>query len=133
MPGPARHDPSGDPFRHLGEEALSASWLASRLGIMPERLDALRRSGKLLAVRPPGSTEHLYPLWQFDDDGRPLEGVGRVLEAARAAGLDERGLYELLARRIGLVDQRRLADVMREGGWDQVIAAIRAARPSKRA
>lgn len=122
-------DRASDASRRLADEALSASWLSMRLGIEPERLHAMRRAGQLLAVRPPGAGEHLFPLWQFADDGKPLSCVPRVVEAARAAGLDGSALYDLLTRRTGLLETRRLADVMREGGCEQVLAAIRSTRP----
>lgn len=111
----------------LEEESLARPWLAARLGIQPARVDSLRRSGELLGVRPPGRWEHLYPAWQFNGEGKPLASVPRVLRAAREAGLDENELYELLSRRSGLTGQRTLVDVLREGGEDHVIAAVRQA------
>ena len=120
-------EPRRDASRHLASEAISASWLGSRIGIEPERLDVLRRRGKLFGIRPPGGTEYLYPAWQFGADGKPLAFLPRLIEAARAANVDDDRLYELMSTRAGLLDHRRLADVLREGGEEHVIAAIRAA------
>ncbi len=128
-PPEPRADRASDAGKRLADEALSASWLSTRLGVEPERLHAMRRAGQLLAVRPGGTGEHLFPLWQFGDDGKPLPCVSRVVEAARASGLDSSTLYEVMTRRIGLRDTRRLVDVMREGGCSHVLAAIRSAAP----
>lgn len=90
----------------------------------------MRRDGDLIAVREPGSTEWRYPAWQFED-GRPRRGVDRIVAAAREAGIDEGGLYDLLTAPLGLGrgERRRLCDLLLEGRVDDVVAAIRAARP----
>ena len=108
--------------------ATSPSWrLAARLGVPSSQVDRMRRSGELFGVRPPGRWEHLYPAWQFNGDGKPLASVLRVLRAARDAGLDEVELYGVLSRRSGLTGNRTLVDVLREGGEEHVLAAVRAA------
>ena len=104
---------------------MSASWLATRLGVEPRALEARRRAGELLAFRLEGSQEYLYPSWQFGRDFEPLPGLERVVQAGRATGLDDRGLNDLLAGRAGLVHGRRLLDVLREGSVDHVVGAIR--------
>jgi hypothetical protein len=111
----------------LEEESLAGPWLANRLGIPAARLDALRRSGELFGVRPPGRWEHFYPAWQFNGGGKTLESVPRVLRAAREAGLDEVELYEVLNRRDGLTSGRTLVDVLCDGGEAHVLAAVRGA------
>lgn len=113
-------------------DCLSASWLSTCLGIDVARIDAMRRAGELIAVRPEGATEWLYPAWQLAA-GQPRPAVRRIVAAARAAGLDERRLYELLTLRTGLGrrggSERRLADLLVAGEADQVVAAVRAASP----
>jgi len=113
-------------------DCLSASWLSARLAVDGARIDAMRRSGELIGVRPPGSSTWLYPAWQFAD-GRPRPVVRRIVAAAREAGLDERELYDVLCRPLGLgarpAGPRRLADLVLAGRDDQVVAAVRAARP----
>lgn len=110
------------------QDCISASWLAERLGWAPERIEAMRRDGELIAVRRPGSLEWLYPAWQLD--GRaPRPGVARVVTAAREAGLDGNELYDLLTAPLGLRAQEgpRLADLLVAGRVDEVVAAVRSA------
>ena len=104
---------------------MSASWVATRLGVEPRALEARRRGGELLAFRLDGSQEYLYPSWQFGRDFTALPGLARVVQAARATGLDDRGLNDLLLGRAGLVRGKRLVDVLREGNVDHVVSAIR--------
>jgi hypothetical protein len=111
----------------LEEESLGRPWLAARLGIPSARVDRMRREGELIGVRPPGRWEHLYPAWQFDGAGKPLASISRVVRAAREAGLGEVELYTVLQRRSGLTGSRTLVDILREGGEQHVLAAIRAA------
>jgi len=112
----------------LADDTLSASWLASRFAIEPLKLEAMRRDGELIAFRPPGARESYYPLWQFDDEGKPLPVIRRLVVEARERGLDDNRLYEVLSARAGLGGDRRLADSLREGRVDHVLDAIRSAR-----
>jgi hypothetical protein len=114
----------------VAEDALSASWLAVRLGMEPLRLEAMRRAGELIANRPEGAHEHYYPLWQFDEEWRPLPIVPRLVREARERGLSDNRLYEVLTARSGLSAGRgRLADSLREGRDEHVLEAVRLARP----
>jgi hypothetical protein len=108
---------------------LPAPWLAVRLGVDPVRIDAMRRAGELIAVRDAGSTEWLYPAWQFEGD-RPRRDIARISAEARDSGLDETQLYELLTKPMGLGGGRRrsLVDLLDEGRTDEIVASIRAAR-----
>lgn len=105
-------------------DCLTASWLAARLGVEPRRLEAMRRAGELIAMRPPGSTEWLYPAWQLHR-GRVRDAVPQIVAAGRSAGLDENGLYAELAARRGLGGGRRLADLLAAGEEARVVEAIR--------
>ena len=108
-------------------EALPATWLAARLAVDPALIDVQRRAGELLAVREPGSTEWLYPAWQFEAAGKPRKGVARVVTAAREAGIADARLYELMTARLGLRDGGgSLVDLLVEGRDDDVVAAVRA-------
>jgi len=114
------------------DDCLSASWLSARLAVDVARIDAMRRAGELIAVRPDGSTVWLYPSWQFSgNEPRPV--VRRILSAAREANLDERRLYDVLTLPLGLGvradSARRLADLVVAGADDQVVAAVRSASP----
>ena len=115
--------------KRLSTEALTGSWLAERTALEPRLIEAMRRDGELLGVRPTGSTEHYYPLWQFDEDWRPLPAVKRITDAARERGLDDNRLYEVLSARLGLGGEQRLASVLRAGNVDRVLAAVRSAAP----
>jgi len=89
---------------------------------------ALRRAGELIAVRAPGASDWRYPAWQFEN-GRPRAGVARVVSAARAAGVEDGRLYEVMTTPLGLGrgDRRRLSDLLLEDRVDEVVAALRAA------
>jgi hypothetical protein len=108
---------------------LPGPWLAARMGTDPVRIDAMRRAGELIAVRETGSTEWLYPAWQFEGD-RPRRDIVRISAEARDAGLDETRLYDLLMAPMGLGGERRrrLVDLFVEGRTDEVVESIRAAR-----
>jgi hypothetical protein len=114
----------------VAEDSLSAAWLAVRLGMEPLRLEGMRRAGELIAYRPEGAHEHYYPLWQLDEDWRPLPIISRLVREARERGLAENRLYEILAARSGIsAGGGRLADSLREGRDGHVLEAIRLARP----
>jgi len=76
-------------------------------------------------MRREGSTEWLYPGWQFADDGNVKPEVARVLEAAREAGIRPGEIADILNRRTGLAGGRTLVDSLLEGDERGVIAAIR--------
>jgi len=113
----------------LYPDCIAATWLAARLAVDPAKIDLMRRSGELIAVREPGSIEWRYPAWQFEA-GKPRRGVTRVVAAAREAGVDEARLYDVLTTPLGLREsgRRRLVDLLLEGREDEVVAAVRAAR-----
>ncbi len=111
----------------LIEESLSGSWLSSRLGVGTRRLDAMRRGGELLGVRRPGGQDYLYPSWQFTPDGKPRPVVAQLIAAARAAGMSDDRLYEVLASRSGISGPGRLADAVRDGRDEYVLGVVRSA------
>lgn len=114
--------------KRLRNESLTDSWLAARLGVGKQRIDAMRRAGELIGVREPGSQEWRYPAWQFEG-ARPRPIVPRIVRAAREAGLDETRLYEIMTMRLGLGGEERLADLVVRGEDERVLAAVRASRP----
>lgn len=111
----------------LVEESLSGSWLSTRLGVGTQRLDSMRRAGELLGVRRPGGQDYLYPAWQFAPDGKTRPVVPRIVAAGRAAGMSDERLYEVLASRTGISGSERLADAVRAGRDDYVLAVVRSA------
>lgn len=109
-------------------EALPATWLAVRTAVDPAQIDAQRRAGELIAVREPGSIEWRYPAWQFEN-GRPRSGIARIVATARANGIDDTELYELMTSPLGLRDSgTRLVDLLVDGREDDVVTAIRSSR-----
>ncbi len=111
----------------VANDTLSASWLAERLAIEPFKMDAMRRAGELIAYRPPGAHEHYYPVWQFDEEWRPLPIIPMLVQEARARGLSDNRLYEILNARAGMGSRKRLGESLREGRVDHVLEAIRVA------
>ena len=106
-------------------DCLPGTWLASRLAIDPFLIDAMRRDGELVAVREPGSTEWLYPGWQFD--GRnPRPVITRIVRAAREKGLDESRLYTILTAPLGLGGERQVYELLLDGREDDVVELVRA-------
>jgi len=102
---------------------LSTSWLAVRLGLDPVQVNRLRESGRLLGVRDERG-EYVFPAWQFDDDGRPLPVVTRLLERARAARVRPEQVLELLERPVGLVGRTRFLDLLLGGSEARVVAEL---------
>lgn len=116
---------SPDPIlARLTRESLSTSWLAQRRGQQPAQVNRMRRDGELLGVRPPGRQDYLYPAWQFDEQGEPLPIIPRIVRAARRAKISEMRLYELMSMRLGLGNDRRLSDRLRDGGDEYVLSVV---------
>jgi hypothetical protein len=86
-------------------DGMTASWLAARLGISPERIEVLRRGGELVGVRR-ASGERVFPAWQFGRDLRPLPAVRRLVAAARERGLGDERLHAIVSMRNGLTGGR---------------------------
>jgi hypothetical protein len=106
---------------------LPVSWLVSRLGADPAELDRLRRSNELFASAPNGTGEWHYSAWQFGPGGRVPEPVRRAVRTAKASGLSEAQLLEVLRRRVGLMGSGRMLDLLFDSDGSRVISAIRAA------
>lgn len=106
-------------------DCLSGSWLSARIAVEPRLIDAMRRDGELIAVRRPGSTEWLYPGWQFDGN-EPRPAVPRIVRAAREARIDEQRLYTILTAPLGLGGEKRVFELLLEGREDDVVDLVRA-------
>jgi len=105
-------------YRGIEERALPGSELRERLGVSRQRLGQLRKEKKLLGVRLPIRREVYYPLWQFGEDGRPLEALPRLMDAAEEAGVGELALDALMtepAAVLGEAGGAPLADLLRSG------------------
>jgi len=106
------------------EQALSASWLSTKWGVDTVSIEAMRRAGELVAVRPAGSHEWRFPAWQFADDGGVRPDVERLLAAARTRGISPERLGIVLHRRSGLTSSERLLDDLLAGRTEHVIRAL---------
>ena len=106
------------------KQELSASWLSTKWGIDTVKINAMRRAGELVSVRPAGSHEWRYPAWQFGPDGNVRPEVARVLEVARRRGVRPERLYAILERRSGMTGGGRLRDDLLEGRLEHVLATI---------
>jgi hypothetical protein len=107
------------------DRALSASWLSTKLGVDTVTLNAMRRAGELIAVRPEGAREWLFPAWQFDDDGHITPDVRRVLDTAHDLRLSGEQLNRELDRRSGMAGGECLLDDLLSGYVDHVVATLR--------
>jgi len=105
-------------------QALSASWLSTKWGVDTVKINAMRRAGELLAVRPAGSQEWQFPAWQFGPDGNVRPEVARVLAAARDRGIRPEKVSELLERRSGMTGGGRLRDDLLAGRIEHVLTTI---------
>lgn len=108
------------------DRALSASWLSTKLGVDTVTINAMRRAGELIAVRPAGSHDWLFPRWQFDDDGHVTPDVRRVLDTAQDLRLSGEQLNRMLDRRSGMTGGECLLDDLLSGRVDHVVATLRA-------
>jgi hypothetical protein len=105
-------------------QALSASWLSTKWGVDTVKINAMRRAGELIAVRPAGSQEWRFPAWQFGPDGHVRPEVARVLAAARERGVPPEKVSELLERRSGMTGGGRLRDDLLAGRIEHVLTTI---------
>lgn len=83
-------------YRNIEGRSLPGSGLQERLGVSRQRLGQLRKEKKLLGLKLPIHREVHYPLWQFDESGRPLAEMRRLIEAAEDAGLGALALDALM-------------------------------------
>ena len=104
-------------------DSLSGTRLADRLGLQPAQIEGLRRAGDLLAVR--RGLDYHYPSWQFNGGGKTLPQVKALIAAARARGMSDAELCELLTRRVGLT-RMRVIDLVRTGDAELAHRLVRA-------
>jgi hypothetical protein len=106
---------------------LTGSWLATRFGVDPLKIEAMRRAGELYAVRN-GSGEWRYPSWQFEADGKTKPAVKRLLAAAHEERIDALRLDEVLERRkVGLVGGHSVREALLNGGEARALAEVEGA------
>jgi hypothetical protein len=90
---------------------LSVNEVATRLGISRQAVDKRRRARHLLAL-PMGKSRHLYPAWQFTEDG-VLPGLEQVLQAFQDEAPWSQAAFFLGENTI--LDGKRPLDELRRG------------------
>lgn len=118
-------------YREIEERSLSSSELQEKLGVSRQRLGQLRKEKKLLGLRLPIRREVYYPLWQFGEDGRPLEALPRLIEASEEADMGALALDALMtnpaAVDVGVETPAELLRMDDTGGEEYVLGVVRAA------
>jgi hypothetical protein len=78
-----------DRYRWIEERSLSGPELRERLGgVSRQRLEQLRKRGKLFGLMLPFRVSYVYPHWQFDPEtGEGFEDLPRLLGTAEEAGV----------------------------------------------
>ena len=109
----------------MDSRAMTASWIGARYAIEPALINVMRRDGEVIAFREPGSSQWLYPTWQFRN-GLTHHSIPRIVRAAKEAGLDEGRLYTILNARRGLKGNGRVYELLFEGREDDVVELVRA-------
>ena len=104
---------------------MTATWIGSRYAIEPALIDVMRRDGELIAFLKPGSSEWLYPTWQFRN-GLRHHAIPRIVRAAKEAGLEEGRLYTILNAKRGLNGNGRVYELLFQGREDDVVELVRA-------
>jgi hypothetical protein len=78
-----------DRYRWIEERSLSGPELRERLGgVSRQRLEQLRKRGRLFGLMLPFRGSYVYPHWQFDPEtGKGLEDLPRLLGTAEEASV----------------------------------------------
>lgn len=78
-----------DRYRWIEERSLSGPELRERLGgVSRQRLEQLRKSGRLFGLMLPFRGSYVYPHWQFDPEtGEGFKDLPGLLGAAEEAGV----------------------------------------------
>jgi hypothetical protein len=79
-------------YREIERRSVTGEDLRQRLGVSRQRLEQLRAQRRLLGMRLPFRKSYYYPVWQFDEAGRPLASMPRLLKAAEEVGMDAEDL-----------------------------------------
>lgn len=117
-------------YRGIEERSLSGTELRERLGVSRQRLGQLRKEERLLGVRLPIRREVYYPLWQFGEDGKPLEAMPRLITAAEETGLGALALDALMTNPTAVDNGETLAELLRSGdpeAEEYALGVVRAA------
>jgi len=106
-------------------ESFSTAELEQTFGVSRQRLEQLRKQDKLLGFQPPFERGFFYPVWEFDDQGRPSPHLPALIAAANEAQLDALSLHQLM---VSETTSKRgpLMTALRAGDIDYVLDVVRA-------
>ncbi len=110
--------------REVEELCLSETELCNQPGYYRERVERLRREGRLLAFCVAYRAEFHYPFWQFDEDMQPLPAIWRFTTIAREFGLTPRSLNSWMTSELPYGGRPPL-EKLREGHEDEVLQLLR--------
>ena len=111
----------------LREECVPAKSVAEGLGVSRQRLHQLRRQGRLLAVLPRSRRGSLYPAWQFTEEGEIINGLERVIRAAREASIDEETLHFFMVEPSERLEGETPVNLLARGQVDRVVEVLNSA------
>jgi hypothetical protein len=113
-------------WRQAVRESLSTAELEKTFGVSRQRLEQLRRQKRLVGLRPPFERGFFYPVWEFDEEGRPRDLVPALIEAAEEARLDPLSLHQLMVSETA-TPRGPLMLALKAGEHDHVLDVVRAA------
>lgn len=120
-----------DRYRWIEERSLSGPELRERLGgVSRQRLEQLRKRGRLFGLMLPFRGSYVYPHWQFDPEtGEGLEDLPRLLGTAEEAGVGPLALDGFMVSGSAGEDGVPPYRMFRSGpeGRELVLGALRAA------
>lgn len=120
-----------DRYRWIEERSLSGPELRERLGgVSRQRLEQLRKRGRLFGLMLPFRGSYVYPHWQFDPEtGEGLEDLPRLLGTAEEAGVGPLALDGFMVSGSAGEDRVPPYRMFRSGpkGRELVLGALRAA------
>lgn len=80
----------------LAERVAAETIPGAKLRWSRQRLEQLRKAGRLVALRLQPDPGYRYPIWQFDRTGQVHEGVARLLDEAQRGGLSALELHLIM-------------------------------------
>lgn len=106
-------------------ESFSTAELEQTSGVSRQRLEQLRKQDKLLGFQPPFERGFFYPVWEFDEQGRPDPHVPALIAAAREVQMDALSLHRLMVSETAS-ERGPLMTALRAGDSGYVLDVIRA-------
>ena len=110
--------------REVEALCLSETELSNQPGYSRDRVEKLRREGRLICFCVAYRTELHYPLWQFDNHMQPLPAVWRLAAVAREFGFTPRSLNSWMTSELPYSGRPPL-ELLREGGEEEVLQLLR--------